>query len=911
MRKAKARSVSGRSRADRIFFEHSASSIWEEDIAGLLSLIAGWKARGIRDLRAYLSSHLGILRKAIRSITVVDVNAATLHLYGATDKKQLLGPLGETIDSETLPSRIELILAIAECRREVQYESMARTLGGNRIDVLVQARIPTPGDPYPYMLVTVTDITERKRLEERINQERGLLLSLINNSPDPFFYKDKEGRFLLVNRAFADLTGLAEPDDALGKNDFDLVPPEIAEKYRADDRAVMDSGVPSSDIEEEHVRNDGTRRWLLTRKVPIMDAMDQVIGLLGTSRDVTSRKQAEIALAKERAILNALMDTIPDHIYFKDLQSRFILNNRADALDMGEPDPKNLLGKTDFDYFAKEHAQKAYDDERRIISTGVPLVNELEEETWPDRPSKWVSTTKMPLRNDSGEIVGTLGISRDVTEQRRMIEALEEAQKYAESLIQTANIIVVGMDPELRINAFNEMAEIITGYKRAELEGRFMFEVLTPPDRYPEVWTRMRGLMRTGLPRVFESPILTRSGEERHIIWHISEVRKHGAPAGSIGFGLDVTERRRVEEQSLLLATLVESSHDAIIGTDGNAIVISWNRGAEIVYGYKAADMIGKSANAIIPPERLEEARAYRERVLRGEDVARFETQRIHRDGRLIFVSLTLFPIRNAQRAITGIGSVSSDVTAQKALQAQLIRAQRLESLATLAMGIAHQFNNINTVIRGYLDILAADGSLASAAHGYVEGALRSLERSISITERLQGLTSSSPSALEDIDLAAVIQSLLPLYEKRFEEEKAGVTTDFTERALARANRSLLGFVLGSLLTNALHALLDRPSRAIRIRTRAAAGLAGLEVSDTGCGIRPEDQPRIFTPFFTTKGEWAEPGSSQARLKGVGLSLAVSQSTIAELGGWIEVESVAQEGSTFRVWLPAAAAPQL
>ncbi len=768
--------------SDRTIFDRSAAPLIEQDISGLRPMIAGWQARGIEDLRAYLGRHLSVLRRAIHSIKVIDVNAATVKLYEAREKRQLLGPLDVTIDPEAVTSRIELIAAVAEGREELETESTALTLGGRRIELLMKTSIPARGDANPRLLVTITDITERKRLERRIRQERGLLLSLINNSPDLFFYKDSEGRFILVNRTFADLSGLRDPSDAVGKTDFDIYRRELAEKYRSDDQRVMDSCQPSEAIEERFVSPDGMARWMETRKVPITDAADRVVGLLGTSRDITERKKAE--------------------------------------------------------------------------------------------------------------------------------EALEASRAYAEDLIRTANIMVVGLDTRLKVNEFNEMAQRITGYTREEIANRFLFEVLTPEEKYPEVWERMRTLMKTGLPEVFEAPLLTKNGEERFIVWHNGQIRREGIVIGSIGFGLDITERVRIEEKNIRLATLVESSHDAIIGIDRNDLVTSWNKGAEAIYGYTAAEMIGRPIFTLIPPEIEERARADRERILNGEDISHFETEQFHKDGRRLSVSLTLSPIRDSRGNIAGAAWISSDITSQKALQAQLIRAQRLESLATLAAGIAHQFNNINTAIKGYLEILSLGRELPAESRSYVQNALRSLDRAISITERLQGLTSSAPAALEDVDLAELVRSLLPLFERRFEENGTTVKTDLQPAARARANRALLSFVTESLFTNSLHALMGRPTRRISVRTRMEGGFACLEVSDTGCGISAENLPRIFTPFFTTKGEWAATGSTQFRVKGVGLSLAVSQSGLAEIGGRIEVESIPDQGSTFRVRLPAAPSPE-
>jgi len=144
--------------------------------------------------------------------------------------------------------------------------------------------------------------------------------------------------------------------------------------------------------------------------------------------EIAGRVRAEQELASERFLLRTLMDTIPDHIYFKDLQSRFVRINKAMAQWAGFALPEDAIGKTDFDLFSEEHAQQAYDDEQRIIRHGNPVLGKVEKETWPDGRITWVSTTKMPIRDREGKTVGTFGISRNITAQK---VAEEERDRFA------------------------------------------------------------------------------------------------------------------------------------------------------------------------------------------------------------------------------------------------------------------------------------------------------------------------------------------------------------------------------------------------------------------------------------------------------------------------------------------------
>ncbi len=169
---------------------------------------------------------------------------------------------------------------------------------------------------------------------------------------------------------------------------------------------------------------DGSVHTLRARSKVVFDNQGKPARVTGVSWDVSERSQIENALARERFLLKTLMDNLPDHIYFKDKESRFIAVNRAMASAFGLEDPADLLGKTDADLFTPEHSQAALHDEQRILCTGQPLVNMEEKETWPDGHETWVSTSKLPLRDPNGLIIGTFGLSRDITEKKRAQEKL-------------------------------------------------------------------------------------------------------------------------------------------------------------------------------------------------------------------------------------------------------------------------------------------------------------------------------------------------------------------------------------------------------------------------------------------------------------------------------------------------------
>jgi sigma-B regulation protein RsbU (phosphoserine phosphatase) len=199
---------------------------------------------------------------------------------------------------------------------------------------------------------------------------------------------------------------------------------------------------------------DSSVHTLRARSKVNCDKQGKPVRVTGVSWDVSERSQMENALARERFLLKTLMDNLPDHIYFKDRDSRFIAVNRAMAALFGLEDPSDVLGKTDSDLFAPEHAKAALRDEQEILHTGQPLVNMEEKETWPDGHETWVSTTKLPLRDPNGHIIGTFGLSRDITEKKRaegklaaLAEELREKNEALEQDLEMARELQQAMLP--------------------------------------------------------------------------------------------------------------------------------------------------------------------------------------------------------------------------------------------------------------------------------------------------------------------------------------------------------------------------------------------------------------------------------------------------------------------------------
>jgi two-component system sensor histidine kinase/response regulator len=249
--------------------------------------------------------------------------------------------------------------------------------------------------------------------------------------------------------------------------------PDWVEQFRREKRLEGES---------QHKRKDGSLFWIeyFTAMV-VIEGREYVIGM---DRDATARKEAEKALAIERDLLRALLDNTEDSIYFKDRDSRFIRICRELAKKCGLDDPQKAVGKTDFDFFAPEHAQPAFDDEQAIIRTGQGLVGKVEKEVWADGKVAWGLTSKLPMRNAAGEIFGTCGITKDITALKATEQQLSIARDAAEGATKAKSEFLANMSHEIRtpMNGVIGMTGLLLDTKLDDLQREFAETIRTSAD---------------------------------------------------------------------------------------------------------------------------------------------------------------------------------------------------------------------------------------------------------------------------------------------------------------------------------------------------------------------------------------------------------------------------------------------
>ena len=271
---------------------------------------------------------------------------------------------------------------------------------------------------------------ERARAEEAVEGEQHLMSVLLNNIPDRIYFKDTQSRFIRTSLALARFHNLKNPNELLGKTDFDVFTEEHARPAFDDEQQIMRTGEPIIAKIEKETLPDGRIGWSLTTKMPLRDLRGNIIGTFGISRDITRIKTMEDALAADRNLLRNVIDNIPDRILLKDAEGRYLLTNVAQARFLGVSDPGETIGKKLTDYIKKkEFIDRVYKQDEDILRTGVPLVNCEETTELLDGTRKWYSMSKLPLRDENGRVLGLICIGRDITEQKMAQEQLVRANE--------------------------------------------------------------------------------------------------------------------------------------------------------------------------------------------------------------------------------------------------------------------------------------------------------------------------------------------------------------------------------------------------------------------------------------------------------------------------------------------------
>ncbi|HEY7164739.1 MAG TPA: PAS domain S-box protein [Candidatus Binatia bacterium] len=508
-------------------------------------------------------------------------------------------------------------------------------------------------------------------------------------------------------------------------------------------------------------------------------------------------------------------------------------------------------------------------------------------------------------------------VNAELGSEMRERESAEHALRHSNALnsaiLEAALGAIITMDHNGNIVEFNPAAERTFGYTREEAIGKPVTDLITSAELIGDYDRKLPDLIATRLlGRRLEMAAMRKDGSEFPIELAVTRIHLDGPPLFT-GYLRDITQRKRAHEGLNTLAAIVQSSDDAIFSTlDGT--ITSWNRGAEMIYGYSASEIVGRSVAILFPRGRENELAEILAKLRRGENVSNYETVRVRKDGTELPLALTISPTRDAQGNVIGGATIARDISAQKRAEAELNQLRdalahvtRVSTMGELSGSLAHE---INQPLAAILSNAQAGQRFLAAGHVDVRELAEILDeivedncRAVDVIRKMRALVKREKLDFATLDLKALIADVILLLHGNCVMRNVRVVTEFEDQLpQGYGDKVQLQQVIMNLLLNAFDAMKDVPEaeRVAIVRVEdGAANLLTVSVSDRGSGIPADKLEEIFQSFYTTKAE------------GLGLGLSISRSIIAAHGGCLTVEPNKGRGVTFYFTVPIAQREEL
>ncbi len=456
----------------------------------------------------------------------------------------------------------------------------------------------------------------------------------------------------------------------------------------------LTTGQPCDEMIMGLVRTDGQVTWISANSRPLRHAEgEQPYAVVVSFSDITERRRAEEALRREveakeleRLRLRTVLEALPLGVYIAEADGRLRdVNAAAHALWGKAPLSDSLLSYgEDYPAWWPDSGQPVGADEwglARALRTGETVIGEEMEFARFDGRRGTLLNYAMPIRDDKGRIAGGVAVNVDITERNDS----DREQAMLAAIVETTLDAIVSTDTNGIIISWNAGAEQLYGYSAAEAISQSI-RMIVPPDRTAEVESSLAKLREGRRIDAYDTVRVRKDGSLVHISVSIAPLfHASGRIIGMAAVARDVTQRKQNEERMSLLATIVEMSSDAMFSCDAELRLQSWNKGAEALLGYKAEEVIGRNLLCLVPQDRHKETHEALAQILRGQRVAHFDTERRHRCGRLVPVSLAVSPIFDKEGRVRGAAAVAHDISKRKRMEEQLHRSAFYDTLTGVA----------------------------------------------------------------------------------------------------------------------------------------------------------------------------------------------------------------------------------
>ena len=789
------------------------------------------------------------------------------------------------------------------------------------------------------------DITERRHAESAIKESEGRLHSIVQGSPISTFVIGKDHRVIYWNRALEELSQIRAAEvigtwghwrafykserpcmaDILVDEAFDRIPELYAGKYRKSD--LLEEAYEALDFFPD-LGKEG--KWLRFTAAAIRDTTGNLIGATENLEDITDRKRAEEALKKSEEKYRELVENANSIILRRNKAGYVTFFNEFAQKFFGYSEDE-ILGKNVVGTIVPEVDSTGCDMKSMIEDIGMNpdrYVNNINENIRRNGEWVWIAWTNKPILDEGGVVMEVLCVGNDITPRKKAEEALRESEEKYSAVVQQAKDGVILIQDNV-LQFVNEAMADILGYTRSEMENSPYINYIAPDSRAMVATLVKARLAGEAVSQFYEAKLLCKDGTIIDAELSASVIQYRGKPA-DVGIIRDVTDRKQVEdalrESQQRLSDIIDFLPDATLVIDKESKVIAWNQAIETMTGVKAEEMLGKGDYEYSLPFYGDRRPILIDLALHPNQEMERQYTSIQKMGDILFgeaftptlppgnvhLSATASLLRDSKGRVIAAIQCIRDNTERKRLEERLHRAEKMESLGTLAGGVAHDLNNVLGGLVGYSELLLMDIPEGNPWRRHVSSILQSSLRAAAIIQDLLTLARRSAAVSEVVNLNNVIPDHFKTPE--FEKLKAyhpNVTfrMDLDKDLLnIKGSPIHLGKTLMNLLSNAAESISDGGDVTIRTENRyldkpirgyddmREGDYVVLMLSDNGKGISAMDIEKIFEPFYTKKVM----GRS-----GTGLGLAVVWGIVKDHDGHIDVQSKYGKGSTFTIYFPA------
>jgi two-component system, cell cycle sensor histidine kinase and response regulator CckA len=845
------------------------------------------------------------------SFSFASVNRSFLATTGLK-ANQILGKRVQEVIPE--PSLSLALGKYAEAVREqklLRWEETSEYPTGQLIGDVSIAPVFDEAMKCTSLVGSVHDITERKKADHNLRLSEKRFRSVWDNSADGMRLTDKQGVIIDVNAAFCKLVKMRR-EELLGK----VLSVAYQRQGPDDDLSLyhkrFDARETISNLFGSATLRDGESIDLHISSSFIETAGQEKL-LLSLFRDVTERNKAEKRLEQERTLLRTIIDAIPDEISVKDTERRFIVVNSGTVNALKRASADEIIGKRDEDFIPEHLMTEVKWEESAVLAVGGHSKNRVSDKIDPETGEieRSLLISKIPLKDSEGNIIGLVGINRDVTELKRIEEMLQKERTLLLTLIESSPDEVCFKDLTHRYVMANRASVMALGAASlAAMIGK------TDRDFVPSTYVEQHfaeedAIVASGVPVINREQTKldpdTGEIEKCALTTKVPVKDQTGKMIGILVVNRDITARKRAEEalrsSEEKFRALFEESKDAVyISTvDGKLLDLNpagiemfgygskeeWSQ-VDLTHGY--ADLVGK--------------KRFDRQMEKEGFVKDFELVLTRTDGKKLTVLETATAVRDKKGAIVQYRGMIRDVTAQRLLESQFIQAQKMESIGTLAGGIAHDFNNILGIVLGNLALLERTREDQGQFNESISSIEKAVERGASLVRQILTFARKSLTQLEPVNINAAIKELTKLLNETFPKTISMSLQLEKTIPIISMDPTQLHQTLLNLCVNARDAMNGRGELTIETQLVQGTSLADrfpnananhyvrVRVRDTGSGMDEEIKQRIFEPFFTTKEEG----------KGTGLGLAVVYGVVQAHNGFIDVESAPGAGTTFNLF---------